>query len=228
MRGGRRHRRRVGVVPVVGERGRGAHRRVHEIGHQRGRRADKAHADRGLLDLLVALDRRDAPQHHGAHHEGVAQVEHHERPAPCRDGGHQVGVRGGAHHGDGGHEGDCAQPHGQLLAAAQHHEPHHDEDGEHHAPDQLLGDAGRDVPEPVEDALPVLQVQEGPDAADHERHGRCDKRRHLQVAPLALKGQHGHAAQKAAGHAHEEREDNERPLRFHYSSPPSQCCPRRM
>ena len=82
--------------------------------------------------------------------------------------------------------------------------------------------------EAVEDALPVLEVQESADAADDQAHHRGDKTRHLKVAAAALKGQDAHAPQKTAGDADEQRKDNKGPLGLHYAIPPSHFWPRRM
>lgn len=120
---------------------------------------------------------------------------------------------------DHGHRHDerhHGKPGGQfVLALAQDDEPQHHDHGQRHAPDELLGDAGGDVAETIEDALPVLKMQESADAADHEAHRRGDKTRHLKVAAATLKGQDAHAPQQAAGDADEQREDYEGPLRFH-------------
>ena len=42
--------------------------------------------------------------------------------------------------------------------------------------------------EAVEDALPVLQVEEHRNAAHSQQHGRCDPRGHLGLGALALTG----------------------------------------
>ena len=194
----------------------------HHVGHDLHEGRDERQLDARRLDGLVLLQDGDQPDGRGAQEARVAQIERHERQAPRGTGRHEVGVRGGDHHEHGNREGRPGQRLGNGLAASKDHEPCDDDDGQRHASDELLGDARRDVPEAVEDALPVLEVQEGSDAAYHQRDGGRDERGHLQVPALALERQDGHAAQRAAGQAYEQREDDERPLRFHYSSPPSQ------
>ena len=59
---------------------------------------------------------------------------------------------------------------GRSLRLPQHHEKDDHEHGHDHNTHEFLGDTGSRVAEAVEDALPVLQVEEHRDAADGQKH----------------------------------------------------------
>lgn len=129
---------------------------------------------------------------------------------------------------DDGHEhdrqrdGDPRQPlrhAGAVVGLAHEHEVGHGRHGKHDDRDQLLRDPGGQMPEPVEDALPVLQVEEHRDPAGRQQHGRADPSRHLRLLPHPEHGHQRLRPEQPRAPRHQRGEQNQRPLEFHYSSP---------
>ena len=119
-----------------------------------------------------------------------------------------------------------AESHAGTRAAQVHEVDDHD-DGEHHDGDELLGDAAGQMPEAVEDALPVLQMEEHRDAAHDQKRGRGDERRHLGAAALSAQRPEALGREQAGRPGQERGEQDKGPLQFHYS-PPFQSRSRRM
>ncbi|MFR5828227.1 MAG: hypothetical protein ACLUE1_03775 [Adlercreutzia equolifaciens] len=68
------------------------------------------------------------------------------------------------------------------------------------------------MPEAVEDALPVLQVEEHRDAAHDQKRGRGDERRHLGAGALAAQRVEALRAEHARRPREQRREQNKGPL----------------
>ena len=215
--------RRIEVAAHLGERagaqldegrvGNGAH------GADRGAR----HGGQAALAGLLAL----GGEHHraggraeqaGGAHDG----EHLEHGIPRRARRHHVGMRAhrGQDHADG--DGDPRHALGQRAAVvglAGHGEVRHGDHHEHHDRDELLRDAGGDVAEAVEDALPVLQVEEHGDAAGGQERAGQDRQQLLGLLARALERQRAGSAEHAAAPSGKGGEKDQGPLQFHYSSP---------
>ncbi len=73
--------------------------------------------------------------------------------------------------------------------------------------------------EAVEDALPVLQVEEHGDAAGGQEHAGQDRQQLLGLLTGVLERQRAGAAEHAAAPCGKGGEKDQRPLQFHYSSP---------
>ncbi len=166
--------RRIEVVAHLGERagaqldegrvGNGAHGADRGAGH--GRQA----AGGGILALggesttaqVAGPSRQAAPTM-----ERTSSTE-----SPRRARRHHVGMRAhcGQHDRDGdGHPRHALRQRAAVIGLAGHDEVRHGNHHEHHDRDELLRNAGGDVAEAVEDALPVLQVEEHGDAAGGRR-----------------------------------------------------------
>ena len=117
------------------------------------------------------------------------------------------------HHGQ--HKTHPSEPSGHLglvASATQVHEVHHHDHREHHDGDELLGDAAAQVAEAVEDALPVLKMEEHRDAAHDQQHGRGDERRHLGAGALPAQRVEALRTEHARRPREQRREQNKRPL----------------
>ena len=114
-----------------------------------------------------------------------------------------------------------------IGGLARRHEVHHGNDHEHHDGNQFLRDAGRDMPE-AEDALPVLQVEEHGDAGSCQQDHRQYAQQLLRLLARARKRKHAGAAEHAAGPGRQRGEQDQRPLQFHYCSPPCHFMRRKM
>ena len=159
----------------------------------------------------------------GAQHAGVAEdVEDPEGRVPSGAGGHRVRVRHDGDQHDRQGDGQPRQPlrHARAVVGLAHeHEVGHGGHGKHHDRDQLLRDPARQMPEPVEDPLPVLKVEEHRDPAGRQQDGRRNPRRHLRLLPDAEHRHQRLRPEQPRAPRNQRGEQNQRPLEFHYSSP---------
>ena len=217
--------RRVEVVADVGE---GAGGELQEGGEgDRGGGVEGGAGQRREADgagaLAGARRAQDQRERRRSQHAGVAQdVEDPQHAVPRGAGGHGVGVR---HHGDQHDRQRDRQPGepfghaGPVVGIAQHDQVGHGDDRQHDDGDQLLGDAARQVAEAVEDALPVLEVEEHRDPADGQKDGARDPGRHLRPLARPERGHQRLRPEQPRAPRHQRGEHDQRPLELHYSSP---------
>ena len=147
----------------------------------------------------------------------------HERGEPLRQRRRAVVARGPASLAVGRTRGRAV-----ARAAAQHHERHNHEHTDDHDAGELLGDTRGRVAEPVEDALPVLQVEEHRHTSHGEQRRRADEGRHLGAAPLARERRGALGPEEPGRPRHEGGEQYQGPLQLHGYSSPCQVISRRM
>ena len=84
------------------------------------------------------------------------------------------------------------------------------------------------MPEPVEDPLPVLEMEEHRDPADGQKDGARDPGRDLRLLPDAEHRHQRLRPEQPRAPRNQRGEQNQRPLQFHHSPPPCHFISRKM